>query len=124
MTESSFLVRRAVGRLSCLAEVEVTAVEKGTILAAIISNFSSKGCYIDSQDGFPVGTVLRLRVRRPGSTFEVFGKAIHWRSGLGMGVAFDEMTEEQRVPIDAWIAELERKMGGGDSPALDKATPR
>ena len=125
MTETSFLVQRAVGRVTCLAEVEVIAVDKRTTLAAIISNFSSRGCYVDTQDGFPVGTVLRLRVHRPGRTFEVCGKAIHKRSGFGMGVAFDEMTAEQRAPIDAWIAELEHKMNSDRRPpqALDKALP-
>src|ERR1700730_16501383 len=108
MTETSFLVERAVGRFSCLAEVELIAVRTGTRLAAIISNLSSRGCYVDTQDGFPVGTELRLRVNSPrGNAFDLVGRAVHEQRGLGMGVIFDEITAEQRSPIDAWIAELE-----------------
>ena len=126
MTETSFLVERAVGRISCLAEVEVTVERTGKNIAGIISNLSSQGCYVDTADGFAVGTVLRLRVHHHGSTFEVVGTAIHKRKDLGMGVVFNEMAAHERSPLDAWITELEREMNDGHrQPAsLDKTVPK
>ena len=43
MTETSFLLERAVGRFSCLAEVEVTAERTGKILQVLFQTSVHKG---------------------------------------------------------------------------------
>ena len=78
-------------------------------LVAYLSELSSNDCYIDTPEGFPLGTAVRLSIRYGGSKCELVGRAIYKHDGWGMGVVFDDMTAEQRSIIDAWLAELSRK---------------
>jgi PilZ domain len=109
MTEILFAVKRIVPRFLFTAEAEVTAVRSGAHLVAHLSEMSVNGCYIDTPEGFPVGTELRLSVRYGGSKCELTGRGIYKHDGWGMGVAFENVTAEQRYIIDAWLTELARK---------------
>jgi hypothetical protein len=109
MTETLFAVNRTEPRFLLIAEAELTAVSNGAHLVAYLSELSSNGCYIDTPEGFPVGTAVRLSIRYGGSKCELVGRAIYKHDGWGMGVVFDDMTAEQRSIIDAWLAELSRK---------------
>jgi hypothetical protein len=109
MPETVFAVKRKVPRFLFIAEAEVTAVRNRAHLVAHLSELSSNGCYVDTPEGFPVGTELRLSIRYGGSKCELTGRAIYKHNGWGMGVAFDDMAAEQRSIIDAWLTELARK---------------
>jgi hypothetical protein len=109
MTETSFAVTRSVPRFSFTAEAEVTAVHTGAHLVAHLSELSANGCYIDTPEGFPVSTELRLNIRYGGSRCDLFGRAIYKHDGWGMGVVFENVGREQRSVIDFWLAELARK---------------
>jgi hypothetical protein len=109
MVETVFSVKRRVPRFSFIAEAELTAVCNGAHLVAQVSELSSNGCYIDTPEGFPVGTEVDVTIRYGGSKCELTGRAIYKHNGWGMGVVFDEMAVEQRSIIDAWLAELARK---------------
>ena len=108
MTETLFAVNRTVPRFSFIAEAELTAVRNGAHLAAYVSELSSNGCYIDTLEGFPVGTQVLLNIRYGSSKCDLTGRAIYKHDGWGMGVAFDEMSEQPRSIIDAWLVELRR----------------
>ncbi len=109
MTENSFSVKRTVPRFLFTAEAEVTALHQGAHLVAHLSELSSNGCYVDTPEGFPVGTEVRLSIQHGGSKCDLVGKAIYKHDGWGMGVAFDDIAEEQRSIIDAWLADLGRQ---------------
>jgi PilZ domain-containing protein len=109
MAETLFAVTRKVPRFALIADVEVTAVQYGARLVGGLSELSSHGCYVDTPEGFPVGTEVRLSIQHGGSKCDLVGKAIYKHDGWGMGVAFDDIAEEQRSIIDAWLAELGRK---------------
>jgi PilZ domain len=109
MVETVFSVKRRVPRFSFIAEAELTAVCNGAHLVAHVSELSSNGCYVDTPEGFPVGTEVHMSIRYGGSKCDLTGRAIYKHNGWGMGVRFDRMTAEQRSIIDAWLAELGRK---------------
>ena len=109
MAETLFAVTRKVPRFSFITEAELTAVCNGAHLVAHVSELSSNGCYVDTPEGFPVGTEVDVTIRYGGSKCELTGKAIYKHDGWGMGVAFENMTAEQRYIIDAWLTELARK---------------
>jgi hypothetical protein len=109
MSEASFPVKRAIPRFSFIAEAEVTALPTGTRLLGRVSELSSRGCYVDTPEGYPAGTVVCLRIRYGGSTCELAGRVIYRHDGWGMGVLFEEITAAKRGQLDGWLAELARK---------------
>jgi len=109
MPEAEFSVVRTTPRFSFIAEAEVMGLLDGTRVVARISELSSRGCYVDTVNPFPIGTELRFRIRYGCSTCELPGKIIYTHSGFGMGVLFGEIAVEHRVTLDAWLDELARK---------------
>jgi hypothetical protein len=109
--EDSFPVKRSVPRFSFVADAELAEMPGETRLVARVSELSLRGCYVDTMNDLPVGTKLRLRIRYGSSTCEVDGKVIYAHGGIGMGVAFGEMTPEKEAVLAAWLAELARKAG-------------
>src|ERR1700674_811938 len=67
MSGVSFSVKRAIPRFSFIAEAEVAAPSTGKRLLARVSELSSRGCYVDTPEGYPAGTVVCLRIRYGGS---------------------------------------------------------
>jgi hypothetical protein len=109
MPEAEFTIRRTTPRFSFIAEAEVTGFWDGTCVVARISELSSRGCYVDTVNPFPMGADLRLRIRYSCSTCEMPGKVIYTHSGYGMGVVFGEIAAGPRATLDAWLGELARK---------------
>lgn len=109
VSEQAFSVERTVPRFKFIAEAEVTRAVDGMRLVARVSELSAQGCYVDTQEAFPVETDLRLRIRYGGSACELAGKVIYSHNGWGMGVLFGEMGEAQRFVLGAWLGELARK---------------
>ena len=107
--ETQFSVNRANPRFSFIAEAEVVERSNGARVVARISELSSRGCYVDIVNPFPVGTEVRVRIRYGCSTCELPGKVIYTHSGFGMGVRFEETGAEHRATLDVWLDELARK---------------
>ena len=109
MGEPGFLLSRSTPRFSFIAEAEVTSQSDGTRLVARVAELSSRGCYIDTINPFPIGTQLRFRIRYACSVCELPGKIIYNHSGFGMGVLFGDVPGPQRAVLDAWLGELAGK---------------
>jgi hypothetical protein len=106
MSETPYAVARTSPRFAFIAEAEVI----GTGGSARVSELSARGCYIDSINPLPKDTDVRIRIRYGCSTCEFSGTVIYTHAGFGMGVAFGELTNEQRSALDVWLDELARKM--------------
>jgi hypothetical protein len=109
MRETQFSTSRTNPRFSFIAEAEVSEVGNGARVVARISELSSRGCYVDMVNPFPVGTEVRVRIRYGCSTCDLPGKVIYTHSGYGMGVRFEETGTGNRATLDVWLAELARK---------------
>jgi hypothetical protein len=70
-----------------------------------INEISRKGCYVDTLNPFPVGTVLNIVISRDQGSFATKGNVIYAHQGIGMGVAFLDPTDEQFKILDSWLAE-------------------
>ena len=101
--------RRSVLRCPLVASAEVTDLHSGTRLSARISEVSVGGCYVDALTPFPEGTMVRLRIIRDQGAFESSGKVVYTHANFGMGVAFTDVTADQRSILEAWIAEIVSK---------------
>jgi PilZ domain len=98
--------QRSVLRCPLVASVEVTDLHSGTRLSARISELSVGGCYVDAITPFPEGTLVKLRIIRDQGAFESNGKVVYTHANFGMGVAFTDVTTEQRSILEGWIAEI------------------
>ncbi len=100
--------RRSVRRCPLVASAEVTELGSGSgaKLSARISELGLGGCYIDTLNPFPEGTVVQLRILRDDGVFEAKAKVVYTDRRFGMGLAFIEMTPNQRSILENWLTEL------------------
>jgi hypothetical protein len=106
MSETTYAVARTTPRFAFIAEAEV----KGVKDRARVSQLSARGCYIDLISPLLKGTDVAVRIRYGCSSCEFSGTVIYTHAGFGMGVAFGELTGEQRSTLDVWLDELSRKL--------------
>lgn len=98
--------RRSVLRCPLVASVEVTELRSGTLLSARTSELGLGGCYVDALNPFPEGTLVGLRILRDQGVFETKARVVYCDPSFGMGLAFTEMTPDQRSLLEAWLAEI------------------
>jgi PilZ domain len=98
--------RRAVKRCPLVASAEVTDLGSGAKLATRTSEIGLGGCYIDAFNPFPEGTLIALRVIRDQGVFEAKAKIVYCHPSFGMGVAFTEMAQDQRLLLEDWLADI------------------
>ena len=98
--------RRAVKRCPLVASAEVTDLNSDARLSARTSEVGLGGCYIDAFNPFPEGTPVAVRILRDQGAFEARGKVVYCQPNSGMGVAFIEMTRDQRLLLEDWLAEI------------------
>src|SRR4029077_6091887 len=98
--------QRSVRRCLLVASAEVTELGSGTVLSGRTSELGLGGCYVDSLNPFPEGTLVGLRILRDQGVFETKAKVVYCDPRFGMGLAFTEMTPDQRSLLEAWLGEL------------------
>ena len=98
--------RRAVRRCALVASAEVTELKTGALLKARTSEIGVGGCYIDTLNPFPQETLVQVRILRDSGAFEAKAKVVYSDVRFGMGLAFTEMTAEERSLLENWLAEL------------------
>jgi hypothetical protein len=102
--------RRSVRRCPLVASAEVSELGTGAQLKARTSELGLGGCYIDTLNPFPQGTLIQLRILRDNGLFETRAKVVYSDVRFGMGLAFTEMTRDQRSLLESWLAELVTKL--------------
>lgn len=98
--------RRSVRRCPLVATAEVKEPHSGARLSARTSEIGLGGCYIDTLNPLPEGMLVHLRILRDNGAFETNAKIVYSDGRYGMGLAFVDMTPEQRSMLEAWLAEL------------------
>ncbi len=98
--------QRSVRRCSLVASAEVTDLTSGALLSARTSEIGLGGCYVDTLNAFPKETLVVLRIVRDQGVFETKAKVVYADPAFGMGLAFTEMAPNQRLILEAWIAEI------------------
>lgn len=85
--------------------VEVTEVDSGTRLSARTSDVSRTGCYVDTLNPTPTGTVVRVKLSHNGAQIDLLARVVYVSPRLGMGIRFDEsISPEQCAILDRWLA--------------------
>jgi PilZ domain len=98
--------QRSVRRCPLVASAEVTELSSGTLLSGRTSELGLGGCYVDSLNPFPNGTLIGLRILRDQGIFETKAKVVYCDPTFGMGLAFTDMAPDQRSLLEAWLTEI------------------
>ena len=78
----------------------------GALISARISELGLGGCFVDALNSFPQGTLVGLRILRDEGVFEAKAKVVYSDPRFGMGLAFTEVTPNQRSLLEAWLADI------------------
>lgn len=103
--------RRATQRVQFTASADVFELSSGARFSARTTDLGPGGCFVDTLIPFPVGSTVKIVLRRQKATFETGGSVVYSQSGLGMGIAFSELTAEQRAELASWLKETVAEKG-------------
>jgi hypothetical protein len=108
----SLAEHRRHARFPLTALVEVLEPESNVQILGRSSDVSLSGCYVDTLNPFPAGTIIRVRLTRDSTTFEANAKVVNSQMGMGMGIAFTSAEKDQFQIYQKWID----KISGNSSP--------
>ena len=98
--------RRGGIRYQITVSAEVIELISGTRFSTRTTDLGPGGCFVDTLMPLPVGSSVRVRLHKDAIAIEALGTVTYSQSGLGMGVAFDNMPPEKARALDAWLVEL------------------
>jgi Ribonuclease G/E len=95
--------RRQAPRHPLVLAAEVVELPRGAKLSARTSDISRTGCYIDTLNPIPPGSQVRVRITHHEEIFEAIGRVVYVSLGLGMGVVFETISDEQLTRLVRWL---------------------
>jgi hypothetical protein len=96
--------RRSATRKPFVGEILIVELNSGAKLSGRTCDLGIHGCYIDTLNPYPQGTLVRIRVQHGKEMVEVKGKVAYRLASLGMGVAFYDLTPENRATLEEWLS--------------------
>jgi hypothetical protein len=97
--------RRSHPRYEFVAAVEVVAAESGARMETRVRDLSQQGCYVDTNDVLPLGTVTDVRISKGAQLFEARARVVYSRASKGMGLVFTAIEPEPLRTLETWLAE-------------------
>jgi len=97
--------RRIHPRYEFIAAVEVRVAEFGARIETRVRDLSQQGCYVDTNNALPLGTVTDVRITKGAQLFEARARVVYSRAGQGMGLMFTGIEPEQLWTLETWLAE-------------------
>jgi hypothetical protein len=98
-----FTEKRRTPRFPFYAVAEVGEKESGKELVTRVSELSVNGCYIDEQNPFPSGTMVRLKIISGSEVFDATAKVLYAHANLGMGVVFQDVSLRSGTVLREWL---------------------
>ena len=97
--------RRIHPRYEFTAAVEVLAADSGARIETHVRDLSQQGCYVDTSDALPLGTVTDVRVKKGAQLFEARARVVYSRATKGMGLVFTGVEAEHVRTLETWLTE-------------------
>jgi hypothetical protein len=107
--------KRRYPRFVCEGGVEVREEGKRGFWGTM-SDISLGGCYVQTFSPMPAGTLILFLIKAHGMEIRGRGKVVAMHPGVGMAIAFVEMTQPDRQRLEHIIGNLTaaEKHQGGD----------
>jgi hypothetical protein len=116
--------KRRSPRYHCEGSVQIREQGCDVHTWATFTDISLHGCYVEAQATYPVGAVLHLKLDANGERVETKGSVRVSYPYLGMGIAFIEMSDDNRLRLRALLASVSKPfltMGPGIASSLPAA---
>jgi hypothetical protein len=97
--------RRTHPRYEFFAAAEVVPAESGARMETRVRDLSQQGCYIDTSDALPLGTVTDVRIIKGSQRFEARARVVYSRAAKGMGLVFTAIDPERLRTLETWLTE-------------------
>jgi hypothetical protein len=118
--------KRRSARYKCEGSAEMRAEGCDVRTWATFTDISLHGCYVEAQATYPAGTLLHMKLDANGIRVETKGNVRVTYPYLGMGIAFEEMSEENRTRLRELLGTVSRPsmiMGPGIASVLPSSGP-
>lgn len=118
--------KRRSPRYRCEGSAEVREDGCDVRTWSTFTDISLHGCYVEAQATYPAGTLLHMKLEVNGIRVESKGKVRISYPYLGMGIAFEDMSEENVDRMKQLLASLSRPaviMGPGATSPHPSAGP-
>jgi len=100
--------KRRSPRYKCEGSAEVREQGCDVRTWASFTDISLHGCYVEAQATYPAGTLLHMKLEANGIRVETKGKVRISYPYLGMGIAFEEISDENAARLKQLLASLSR----------------
>jgi hypothetical protein len=95
--------RRVTSRRLFSADALVIDEQAGIRLRARCSDLSLQGCYVDTMNPFPVGTLACVELRTNDEVFRAIAQVSSSHAGMGMGLRFEDPASDQIAVVVGWL---------------------
>src|SRR5438128_4061400 len=95
--------RRNNPRYEFIAAADVVAAESGARIETRVRDLSQQGCYVDTDNTLPLGTVTDVRITKGSQRFEARARVVYSRATKGMGLVFTTIEPEQLRILETWL---------------------
>ena len=92
-------------RYTFLGVAELLEAAGAICVRGRIDEISRRGCYVNTLNTLKVGTLLRVFISCDEEIFVAKTTVVYVHDQIGMGIAFDESTEDQVELLNSWLAE-------------------
>jgi hypothetical protein len=97
--------QRREPRYPFIASAELLEENSGARMNSRISDLSLNGCYVDTVNPLPDGTLIHLRICIETHSFEAPATVVYSHAFLGMGMKFREVPPKSEEVLRFWLPE-------------------
>jgi len=119
--------KRRSPRYKCEGSAEIREDGRDVRTWATFTDISLHGCYLEAQATYPSGTILHMKLEANGIVVETKGNVRVTYPYLGMGIAFQGMSEENQARLRRLLATISHPcviMGPGIASSLPSISNR
>jgi hypothetical protein len=98
-----FVERRTVPRYHLVAEIEVFDPIRRTRLTTYTVEIGASGCFVRVPMPLELNTVIQVRIQKDRESFKTWGKVVHIKPELGMGILFFRAEPDQEKILQGWM---------------------
>jgi hypothetical protein len=95
--------KRRTPRYPFIAVAELTDAGSGGQLNSQVAELSLNGCYVDMLNTLPVNSTVTLKIFAHSECFEATARVIYAQEGLGMGLAFQDVSIKSGILLSKWL---------------------
>jgi PilZ domain len=95
--------QRREPRYPFIASAELLEENSGARMNSRISDLSLNGCYVDTVNPLPDGTLVHLRIFTESHSFEAPATVVYSHAFIGMGMKFREIQPKSEEVLRLWL---------------------